>query len=481
MKIAFVVLLVLISVVLVPAQATSSAVEIVTTYSQNGRFYLKSVPYDDEFPSLRGKTSVYENGNATPLYVFERGFDSVDDDSNNLILSNNGEIIFYVIPWEAKEDREGMKSVTIYKKGGIFKSYTETEITGCNKKKERCELVYSNYEEVVDREKSNWGTKNYKKAFKEGVDEKERFLSDFPILSFDDTVYLTDSKKKVHIFDLKEGSLTGSDSFDNIFEQIKGKARFNRTKITTYKAPIFLDFPKLINGRDTRTSLAAYIGMKSASIFGTKDEQYKLYSFKINTNISRDGTLEIEDIEFYNDLPKAKIIEFFKANRFDSSSIPGIFEKWNIGDEYFYFRNQSDQLARREKQQEKIKQRKEFDQRLTLERIEGVYIPKDLGECFVELDKLLSEIDKKEMQALPKRNDMILYHMGLGMWLRNNWGLWGGSRLQKYFMDRGVTHPDEMSGVVLDHYYDWLNGKKDSWKDWDKKSLTTRSVNSKRP
>jgi hypothetical protein len=105
---------------------------------------------------------------------------------------------------------------------------------------------------------------------------------------------------------------------------------------------------------------------------------------------------------------------------------------------------------------------------MTAETIEGVYIPKNLGECFAELDKLLKEVDKKEMQALAKRADMIHYHHNLGMWMRNNWRLWGGSRLQKYFADKGVTHPEEMSSVVLYLYHDWLNGKTETWKEWEK-------------
>ena len=106
---------------------------------------------------------------------------------------------------------------------------------------------------------------------------------------------------------------------------------------------------------------------------------------------------------------------------------------------------------------------------MTLENINGVYIPKDLGECFMELDKMLPEIDRKEMAALTDKSEMIRYHMGLGMRLRNIWGLWGGSRLQKYFTDRRVTHPDDMSGIILDYYFNWLHGEKDAWREWAKK------------
>lgn len=449
-------------------QAISSAVDIVTTYSQNGKFSLRSIPFDNEFPTLRGKTSVYKTGSATPLYVFERGFDSVEDDSNNLILSNDGEVIFYLIPWGANEKKEGLKSITIYKRGRIIKSFTETEINGCDKKKERCSLVYSNYEEVVDKEESNWGTKDYRKVFKAGVDEKERFLSDYALFSSDDTVYLTDSKKMVHLFDLKEGNYLGSKPFEKIFEEIKDKGRLNRTELQELDSPTFLKFPRLKNGRDAYETLARHLGMAVVEISNQKDYQYKWYRFRISSNIFRDGSLEIEEIEVSDELPKEKIVEFFKANKFDSSAIPKEAERWYVGDEYFAFRKSDARLAREEKRLEKIRERQEFEKRLTLESIEGVYIPKNLGECFIELDKLLPEVDREEMKALASRDEMIKYHLTLGMWMRNNWGLWGGSRLQKYFTDKGVTHPESMSSVILYHYYDWLNGRKENWKDWEK-------------
>jgi hypothetical protein len=128
----------------------------------------------------------------------------------------------------------------------------------------------------------------------------------------------------------------------------------------------------------------------------------------------------------------------------------------------------NDNLAGKEKKENDQEGRLKIEKRMTDEPINDIYIPKDLGECFIELDKLLKESDKKEMQALPKREDMIKYHMGLGMWIRNSWGLWGGSRLQKYFKDKGIEHPDSMSGIILDYYYDCLHGKKETWKDWEK-------------
>jgi len=98
--------------------------------------------------------------------------------------------------------------------------------------------------------------------------------------------------------------------------------------------------------------------------------------------------------------------------------------------------------------------------------LNGIYVPKDLQDCFIQLDKTLSEKDKTEIKNLKSRDETIEYHHGLGMWLRNNWGLWGGSRLQKYFLEKKVNHPDNMSSLILEFYYDWLNNKNEGWQKW---------------
>jgi hypothetical protein len=402
------------------------------------------------------------------LYEFERGFDFIDSENNFLILSNNGEVIFFVITFGTNEKKEGLKSITFYKNGEIIKSYTASEITGCDLDKERCDLVYYNDKEVVDEEKSSWGTSNYKKVFKAGVDEKEKFLSDFAVFSFDDTVYLTDSKKQTHLFDLKEGVYVKTVPFENIYREIKTKGRFTKTLAKSYEVPMFSEFPKLRNGKNTRQGLAAFLDMKNFDIYSEDVKQFKRYSFKVSGTIYQNGNFDMEEIEVDEGLSKEKIVEFFKLNKFDTSDIPKVFPKWYIGEKIFFLRKKDDKIARQERNEEIIKQKENLKERLVAEKINDIYIPKGLGECFTELDKTLKEIDKKEMQALTKREDMILYHHGLGMWMRNNWGLWSGSRLQKYFVDKGINHPDEMSSVILFYYHDWLNGKKETWKDWEK-------------
>ena len=469
MKLIFLPVIFLLSGFVATAQMFTSAVEIATVYSQNEQFYLKSIPYDNESPSMRGKTFVYQKGKPDPLYIIERGFDLFLGNLS-LFLSNDGQVIFYVIGNDANEEKEGLKSINVYKTGRLIRSYTETEINGCDKARERCSLVYSNYDEVVDRQKSQAGTAGYQKVFRAGVSEKEKFLSDFAVFSFDDTVYLTDSKKQVHTFDLNDGRRIGSDSFDSLYQQIRTKGRFTKSDDKTLDAPT-LDFPNLTDGTSAKLKLANLLGMKVGDPNRIVDSPYKWYSFNVAGTISQDGTIEIESIEVDDELPRDKIVEFFRTNKFDTRLVPKVFEKWHIRDEYFYFRKANDRVAREEGKQQRIKQRQTFEQRLTSERIKGRYIPANLGECMEALDKELREVDKQEIKALPDRSDTIMYHMGLGMWLRNNWGLWSGSRLLKYFRDRGITHPDDMSGIILTHYHDWLNNKRDTWKVWESQPI----------
>jgi hypothetical protein len=95
MKTAFLILAILFVGSEAAAQVISGGVTIRTLYSQNEKFYLKSFPFDDRTLTLKGKTYVYEKGDATPLYVIERGFALLGGANDKLILSNNGEVIFY--------------------------------------------------------------------------------------------------------------------------------------------------------------------------------------------------------------------------------------------------------------------------------------------------------------------------------------------------------------------------------------------------
>lgn len=467
MKLTFLLLAFAVTFSSALGQSYSSVVEVVTVYSQNEVFYLKSWPFDNESPSLRGETKVYRKGESEPIYSLDRGFDSVDDGSNNLILSNDGRVIFYLIPWGADEETPGLKSISIYKDGKLAQSYTESEVTGCDLKKDRCDLVYRNWPRVIDEEKSRVGTSSYKPVFKSGVSEEDKFLYSYALFSYDDNFYLTDSRKYTHQFSLAEAKRVQTQRFDEVFTVLRSRARNTKVAFEKFEAPSYTELPPIVTGGTAEAALGTALKMKATESYGTDFDKFRNYRFKVSGYLSQNGRYDVVSIENFDGLSEAAIREFFSMSKFNVTAIPLPIKKWWI-EKYFYFRNANDRLAIEERKLQLKEEAIALKKRLVAEQIDGRYIPKDLGEAFAELDKSLSEIDRKEMSELPKRSDMIQYHMGLGMWLRNNWGLWGGSRLQKYFTDKGMTHPDDMSSVILFYYWDWLKGDKEKWKEWER-------------
>jgi hypothetical protein len=123
--------------------------------------------------------------------------------------------------------------------------------------------------------------------------------------------------------------------------------------------------------------------------------------------------------------------------------------------------------------------------KFTTDTINGIYIPKDLEECFVQISSFWNDSTKIQVKNWEEKEFAGKVHLGFGMWIRNNWRLWGGSRLSKYFNDLGIYHPDDMSGIILDSYHRHLNNKeikleeqikyyKDYWENSKKEELSRK-------
>lgn len=75
------------------------------------------------------------------------------------------------------------------------------------------------------------------------------------------------------------------------------------------------------------------------------------------------------------------------------------------------------------------------------------------------LDYLEANVSKEEQRTFIG-TDPGLYHFGIGMWMRNNWGLWDKeSDLHKWFASHGITHADDMSGIILTSFRRRLLGQ----------------------
>lgn len=92
------------------------------------------------------------------------------------------------------------------------------------------------------------------------------------------------------------------------------------------------------------------------------------------------------------------------------------------------------------------------------EYLDGIYIPKNLNECISQLNLILDKKTIEEIRVKSEEEFTADSHFGLGLWIRNNWGLWQGSRLTNFFKNKGVSHPDNISWYILTSYHRSLNG-----------------------
>jgi hypothetical protein len=79
--------------------------------------------------------------------------------------------------------------------------------------------------------------------------------------------------------------------------------------------------------------------------------------------------------------------------------------------------------------------------------------PKTLEEAHQQLEKLFGKDELAKIDAMKSEEEMIMYHFGLGMGMRNSWGLWGGGPLAEHMNKLGFHHPDDMSGVILETFW----------------------------
>jgi hypothetical protein len=186
-----------------------------------------------------------------------------------------------------------------------------------------------------------------------------------------------------------------------------------------------------------------------------------------------------EDSIYYNPAFQARADFFHAWKIYNGSSLTNYFNQKGLQGSFeiyetiliSYHRYLNNEAIRLDEQIKKYQEQQQKDYQTYLAKtqqdtLNGIYIPKDLKDCFIQLDKVLSAKDRDEIKSLKNRDETIKYHHGLGMWLRNNWGLWGGSRLQKYFLAKKVNHPDEMSALILAFYYDWLHNNNAGWQKW---------------
>lgn len=475
MKIKKLLLLFFLIVNKINAQYSSEVVSISETYSSNGKFKLQSISYDNEFPNLKGRSFVtytqeYDSiGIRKKFYQINRSFDLYDGYPFFAAISNDGRKIMYIINEVYNKGAEET-NVTYYVDGKLQKTYKTEEFINCNKDQEKCEMFFNNQNQIFT------GSSSTIYQFKDSVTEKDKFLNKNFVFNKNDTIYVIDSRKKVTLYDLNNGVFVNTKlDFDELYPKIKNIEAI-KSKVSYYKYPYkyVIDIENSKSKEKLSESISKISGLKFISFNDSTFRKYKLYRIELTGYLDRSGKFEIDkfnpDIKFN----KEEIEKYLSNTLFNTDFIPREVDKIHL--KYFFggYRNFDDKVAEEETIKDEERKKEEFKKRLTLEKIDDFYIPKDLYECMTELDRILNYESKKQLKEAKDIWQFNGHMGGLGMWIRNNWGLNGGSRLQKYFKDRNIGKEmfgnDEISGVIIEQYIKWLKGDKKSWEKWVKEN-----------
>ncbi len=100
---------------------------------------------------------------------------------------------------------------------------------------------------------------------------------------------------------------------------------------------------------------------------------------------------------------------------------------------------------------------KNYNKRIKKERLYGVYIPKDVPDALVQLNKLTPREAKTSFKSVPEEVAVSKLHFSLGRWIIHNWGFYEGSRLSHHLKKVGVNHPDDQAKVLITAYHRFLN------------------------
>ena len=442
-------------------QTTYSVCHIYTVNSQDDKFFLQTIPFDDIEQTPIGKTIVF-NSDSTIFYEISRYFE-IAANRKEIFLSNDGKTIVYLIDREFKWDGVQNKSIEILKNGVSVKQYQLTDLINCNSDNEDCYLFYK---EAIDT--IIWEGGEREVTYKEKMTDFEKELTEKATFLNNDTLYIFAKTDKLIKIDLNTANLNVS-SITNVNEEWFRQFKPFEIKSKQFKPSSKYGLPNLSNGKSLENELAKYLGMSVFPEYEKDSDKYKRHLLNIEILIDTKGNAILNKTDYHGgELSEEKIKTFIESQKFETSSIPIETEMWRFSG-WIKFMNKSKKAAKKERQQEILEEREAYKKRIVADSINGLYIPQNLEECFIELNKILKPKDVETIKNLKDRNETISYHFGLGMWLRNNWGLWGGSRLQQYFFKKEIKHPDSMSGIILKFYYDWLNEQHNEWREFEDK------------
>jgi hypothetical protein len=405
-------------------------------YSENGQYFVKSIPFSDQVWTVLGKTSIYAIGDTTSaLFVVDRYFSP-----DYLFLANDGQSLFYLTNWVGFSVTDQSDILTFYHNAKLLHRYKLKDFQLADSMRIHS-VLYNSYNE-------KWKKVRYPKVNRQSNSHVAG-----------DVLTLFVEGELVYQFSMRNGTLQKTESFKDFFRKNSIIAQNRKVVNIAIDIPTQFGVPKLANGKEFWEEMEKTMDVTFLEGDNEDYEQkYKQYNFELNIAIDSNGNCIEARVDMEDSVYKDEIVRFFRSARFDKSEIPDGIEKW-----YFHyitgFRNKSKPVAEEERKREIEKEEIEYLVRIKQDSIDHIYIPSNIDDCFLQLNKIMSYTAKKEFAAKKEHHVIGEYHLGLGLLMRNNWGLWNGSRLSHYFNELGVSHPESMSSVIMISYHRYLNKK----------------------
>ena len=381
----------------------------ITVFSQNEKFRIEVIPFIESSDSINGISYVYKVDDSIPIYSINRKFLTSGSFENRLFINNDGRSVCFVNGIDDPNNKDN-KTINFFRDGKLIKNYTKNEIFSCNPEFEDCYLFYY-FRNSLPKSERNGDYSHYFKdttigykncsILKNNYSELIRFASLFESFISYDTIYLITAKLNVLIFDITNGILVKEEKLENILGDLKFKASFYKCLIEPFEYPDYQYRPNLKSGKTLNDTIANFFEMKIVNPDDTTEYEFRKYDMKISYFIDRYGAIDNISIDSnssilkYKNISSYQLISFIKTLKFEKQPLPNFIEKWHYQN-YYYFRNKSNTLAIKEAELLRKINEENYKKRLLLDSIGGIYIPKDLDDCYRMLDTLLATKLKKK-------------------------------------------------------------------------------------
>lgn len=94
-----------------------------------------------------------------------------------------------------------------------------------------------------------------------------------------------------------------------------------------------------------------------------------------------------------------------------------------------------------------------YQQRILKKKLDGIYIPQNLGDAHAQLNKLISKESKQKFSMMTEDEVRHKLFFSLGRWIVYNWGFRDGSRLSHRLRKLGIYHPEDMAEFIMITYH----------------------------